>query len=223
MVKKISFSFYRRLMLSVVGTVIIAFGIAFLRIANLGKDPSTAANIGISETFQLNLGNYQLVFNILLIGIIAIFDRSQFGIGTIINMSLPGYIIAYVTPIFDSISKQFIQTNAGVWSIVLFIGALFLFSFGISIYTNANLGVSPYDAVAPLFVKKKLASYRLTRSIQDVMFCIITLLFGGPIGIGTIFIALFTGFFVQYWNVFFKLRIPTQQTILKTVEKEEKR
>ncbi len=47
--KKSVFSFTHRIVLSIIGTIIIAIGIALFRLSNLGIDPATAANIGISE------------------------------------------------------------------------------------------------------------------------------------------------------------------------------
>lgn len=196
-------SFFLRLCLSIIGTVIIAFGIVFFRLAKLGIDPATAANIGISDTFLFNLGNYQLAFNAVLFVLILFFDRTQFGVGTLINMSLPGYVIAFFTPKLTPISEKLIAHAAYIGNIGLFIGAMFLFSLGIGIYTSTNLGVSPYDAVAPLFDKKGIASYRLTRSLQDLLFFAIAFFFGGPLGIGTLLIATLTGYLVQYWRQFF--------------------
>ena len=93
MFKNDSFSIFIRLCFSVVGTSIIALGIVFFRLSSLGIDPATAADIGISNTFNWYLGNYQLIFKVILFLTFCIFDRSQFGIGTLINMSLPGYIM----------------------------------------------------------------------------------------------------------------------------------
>lgn len=197
-----SYSF--RLCLSIVGTIIIAFGIVLFRLANMGIDPATAADVGISDTFHWNLGNYQLAFNALLFLGILFFDQTQFGIGTLINMSLPGYIIAYFTPKFEPIVGRWFGCFSYLENIFLFVIGMFLFSLGIGIYTSVNLGVSPYDAVAPLFNNKKWASYRLTRSVQDLFFFVIAIIFGGPLGIGTFLIATLTGYIVQYWRQLFK-------------------
>lgn len=97
MFKNDSLSIFIRLCLSVVGTSIIALGIVFFRLSSLRIDPATAADIGISNTFNWYLGNYQLIFKVILFLTFCIFDRSQFGIGTLINMSLPGYIVGYLT------------------------------------------------------------------------------------------------------------------------------
>lgn len=143
-----------RLCLSVVGTSIIALGIVFFRLSSLGIDPATAADIGISDTFHWYLGNYQLIFNLILFLTICIFDRSQFGIGTLINMSLPGYIVGYLTPILSRVIFHVLSKNSIPDITILFVCGMAIFSLGISLYTSVNLGVSPYDAVALLFEKK---------------------------------------------------------------------
>ncbi|MBZ5984094.1 membrane protein [Leuconostoc gelidum subsp. gasicomitatum] len=196
--------FSLRLGLSIVGTVIIAFGIVLFRLANIGIDPATAADVGISDTCHWNLGNYQLAFNALLFLGVLFFDKTQFGIGTLINMSLPGYIVAYFTPKLAPITMYWFGDFSYFENIFLFIIGMLLFSLGIGIYTNVNLGVSPYDAIAPLFSKKKWASYRLTRSVQDLLFFVLAIIFGGPLGIGTFLIATLTGYIVQYWRQLFK-------------------
>ncbi|MFT9416724.1 YczE/YyaS/YitT family protein [Leuconostoc falkenbergense] len=193
-----------RLCLSVVGTSIIALGIVFFRLSSLGIDPATAADIGISDTFHWYLGNYQLIFNVILFLTICIFDRSQFGIGTLINMSLPGYIVGYLTPILSQLIFHVLSKNSIPDITILLVCGMAIFSLGISLYTSVNLGVSPYDAVALLFEKKGWFSYRITRSIQDLVFFTLALVFGGPLGIGTFIIAFTTGYFVQSWRFFFK-------------------
>ncbi|MCG1001712.1 YczE/YyaS/YitT family protein [Lactococcus lactis] len=194
--KKSVFSFTNRITLSIIGTVIIAIGIALFRLSNLGIDPATAANIGISEKLNMNLGNYQLIFNLLLFLIIFMINRTFFGIGTIINMTFPGYII-------DFIDMKFSQFNVHAslfWMQALFfLVSILLFSLGISIYTHADIGVSPYDAVA-LVLENYSISYRVSRSIQDILFVSIAFFFGGPIGVGTIIIALGSGIFIHFWR-----------------------
>lgn len=204
MSKNSSRSLLIRLCLSIIGTSIIALGIVFFRLSSLGIDPATATDIGISDTFNWSLGNYQLIFNLILFLIICLFDRSQFGIGTIINMSLPGYIVDYLTPLLNRILFQWLDKHAISVIIVLFVFGIVLFSLGVSLYTSVHLGVSPYDAVALSFENQGWLSYRSTRSIQDMIFFTLAVIFGGPLGIGTFIIAFTTGYFVQGWRLLFK-------------------
>ena len=57
--KKSVFSFKNRITLSIIGTVIIATGIALFKLSNLGIDPATAANIGISENYNASIQENQ--------------------------------------------------------------------------------------------------------------------------------------------------------------------
>lgn len=191
--------FSLRLLLSAVGTTIIAFGIVCFRLAKLGIDPDTAANIGVSSTFHWYLGNYQLAVNLILFLLVAAFDRTQFGLGTLINMSLPGYIIAELTPILMARTDRWIIHGGLLIQLVIFAFAMFCFSLGISIYMSSRMGVSPYDSVAALFEKKGWLAYRWVRTIQDVLFCVVALIFGGPLGIGTVLIAALSGYSIQAW------------------------
>lgn len=147
-----SFSF--RLCLSIVGTIIIAFGIVLFRLASISIDPATAADVGISDAFHWNLGNYQLGFNTLLFCAVLVFDRTQFGVGTIINMSLPGYIIAYFTPKLEPIAIRLLGSFSYFENTFLFVIGMFLFSLGIGIYSSVDLGVSPYDQLRRCLIRR---------------------------------------------------------------------
>jgi len=95
MEKSIKF-FSLKFLLSVFGTIIIATAILLLRFVNLGIDPATSANIAISNRINISLGNYHLIFNIILLVIFYSINRNFFCLGTIINMTIPGYIIDFL-------------------------------------------------------------------------------------------------------------------------------
>jgi len=55
----------------------------------------------------------------------------------------------------------------------------------------------------------------MVRSTQDIIFVIISFIFHGPIGLGTLFIALGTGFFVHFWRAVLKKIILKKERTLK--------
>ncbi|QRY48364.1 hypothetical protein JVX93_02065 [Mycolicibacterium boenickei] len=59
--------YWRRSFWALVGVAVLGFGSAVLRVAQVGVDPYTAANIGISNTIGLDLGTYQLISNAVLL------------------------------------------------------------------------------------------------------------------------------------------------------------
>lgn len=186
-----------RSLFALIGVAILAFGAATLRIGQVGLDPYTAANIGIGESLGLSLGVYQLIINIIILGIVFIFGRKFIGIGTVINMVLTGFFIDFYTWIYKDFFT--IKINLFSQSILLIVGVL-IFTFGASFYMSAKLGNAPYDAIAPIIVERTKRQYRVVRVMQDVLFVVIAFIFGGPVGIGTVINAFFTGPLIDFWN-----------------------
>ncbi|HEX5143485.1 MAG TPA: hypothetical protein VFW21_06415, partial [Mycobacterium sp.] len=93
--------FWKRSFWATVGVAILGLGSAILRVAQVGVDPYTAANIGISNTIGMELGNYQLISNVALFVPVLLFGRKYIGIGTIINMVLTGYFIQWFSVLLN--------------------------------------------------------------------------------------------------------------------------
>ncbi|ALS00647.1 hypothetical protein ATZ33_04435 [Enterococcus silesiacus] len=186
-----------RSLYALIGVAILAFGAATLRIGQVGLDPYTAANIGIGSVLNLSLGVYQLIINLVILGLVFIFGKQYIGIGTVINMVLTGFFIDFYTWVYTSFFT--IKINLFSQSLLLIFGVL-IFTFGASFYMSAKVGNAPYDAIAPIIVERTGAQYRLVRVIQDIIFVIIAFCFGGPVGIGTVINAFFTGPFIDFWN-----------------------
>lgn len=182
---------------ALIGVAILSIGVATLRIGNVGLDPYTAANVGISNVLGTSLGVYQLAVNLFILVFVFLFGRKYIGVGTIINMVLTGFFIDFFTWIYLDIVK-FNVTNTS--RIVLLVVGIIIFTFGASFYMSAKLGNAPYDAIAPVIVDYTNYQYRTIRIIQDVSFVIIALIFSGPVGIGTVINAFFTGPLIEFWN-----------------------
>ena len=80
-------------LVSFIGVAILSLGTTFLRGGNVGLDPFTAVNTGISNHLGIGLGVYQLSVNLVIFIFIIWLDRKQIGIGTILNMVLVGFEI----------------------------------------------------------------------------------------------------------------------------------
>ena len=186
-----------RSLYALIGVAILAFGAATLRVGQVGLDPYTAANIGIGSVLGLSLGVYQLIINILILGLVFIFGRNYIGIGTVINMVLTGFFIDFYTWIYTTFFT--IKINL-LSQTVLLISGVVIFTFGASFYMSAKLGNAPYDAIAPIIVERTKAQYRVVRVTQDISFVILAFIFGGPVGIGTVINAFFTGPLIDFWN-----------------------
>lgn len=186
-----------RAIAALVGVGILALGAALLRLGQVGLDPFTAANIGIAAKLNLSLGIYQLLINLVILLFVFFLDRKYIGLGTIINMVLTGFLIDFFTEVLGKIISP---TPTVVLKIVLLIAGVLIFTFGASFYMAAALGNAPYDAIAPIIVDRTQAKYRIVRVTQDIVFVLLGLLFAGPVGIGTVINAFFTGPLITFWN-----------------------
>lgn len=186
-----------RTIMSFVGIAILSLGTAFLRGGQVGLDPFTATNTGISGHLGLGLGIYQLMANALIFIFILVLDRHKIGIGTLLNMVLVGFEVQWFITLYQRVFGT--HVNAIIVISDLIIGLL-LFTLGASMYMGADLGVAPYDAIAPILSDRLHAKYRTVRIAQDVLFMVAGFLVGGPVGLGTVIVAFFTGPLITFWD-----------------------
>ncbi|MGV9857291.1 YczE/YyaS/YitT family protein [Gordonia sp. NPDC003425] len=182
--------YVRRVFWSLVGIALIGLGSATLRVAKLGVDPYTAANIGISNTIGMDLGTYQLISNVVLFIPMLFWGRKYIGVGSILNMVLVGYFIQWFTTLLDPAVPD---DPSPLLQLVMFVIGIGLFAYGGSLYMTSALGNSPYDAIAPMIVDHAGAPYRAVRVIQDLTFLVLAVVFHGQIGPGTVVTAFFAG------------------------------
>lgn len=195
--KRSGSNIFLRTLMAFLGIAILSLGTAFLRGGNVGLDPFTAINTGISKHLGLSLGVYQLIANFVIFLFVIFMDRHKIGIGTVLNMVLVGFEIQWFTGLYH----QFFGSRLNIIIIIsnLIIGLL-LFTLGASMYMGADLGVAPYDAIAPILSERLHTQYRTIRITQDVIFTIGAVIASGPVGIGTIITAFFTGPLITYWD-----------------------
>ncbi|WP_431805157.1 YczE/YyaS/YitT family protein [Microbacterium sp. bgisy203] len=208
--------FVARLIWVVIGVLVIGLGRGLLKAINVGVDPYTAANIGISNLIGWDLGSYQLLSNIVLFIPMLIWGRKYIGIGSIVNMVFAGYAIQFfagiLTPLVPDDPKP-------VVTMVLFVVGILVFALGASLYLTAALGTSPYDALAPMIVDHTGAKYRVVRTVQDVFFLLLAVVFQGAIGVGTIVTAFFTGPLIEFFTQ--KVSTPLMASVLPPATVDE--
>lgn len=199
---------FLRTLMSFIGITVLSLGTAFLRGGQVGLDPFTATNTGISGHLNMGLGVYQLIVNALIFIFILVLDRHKIGIGTVLNMVLVGFEVQW----FIALYQQLFGTHVNIIIIIsdLIIG-LVLFTLGASMYMSADLGVAPYDAIAPIISDRTHVKYRTVRIAQDVLFMVVGFLVGGPVGLGTVIVAFFTGPLITFWDQ--HVSLPLARTI----------
>ncbi|MCM3213226.1 membrane protein [Niallia taxi] len=188
-----------RIMMMLIGNFLVGFAISLFRISNLGTDPFTTMNLGVSSSVNLTFGVYQLLANIILVGIAFLYVKSYIGIGTIVSMIGIGFIADYIVSMYTYISGD--ELNLTIKILILLV-AVIIISFGFSLYMASNFGVAPYDTVALLILKlsNNKISFAVARVMTDVICVIVGFSFGALVGISTVITAIFTGPLVQYFT-----------------------
>ncbi|MFI2105694.1 YitT family protein [Isoptericola sp. NPDC019693] len=179
------------------GVAVLALGSAVLLGAHVGVDPFTAANIGVSGHLGVGLGAYQLAVNAVLLVPVVVWGRRYVGLGTVINMVMTGFFVQWFSAVLDPVLPD---PPGHLLQAVLFLVGILLFTAGASAYMTAGIGTAPYDAIAPMVVDRTGVRYRVVRVVQDLLFVGLAILFGGPVGVGTVMTAFFAGPLIDFFT-----------------------
>ncbi|MBQ0065151.1 MAG: hypothetical protein KBT48_05260 [Firmicutes bacterium] len=201
------FKFSAKLALvSLIGNIILAIGIATCRISQMGIDPFTSMNTGVSNHLPIALGTYQASFNIVLFIVLVLLSRKNLkylNIGAIINMFLLGYFVQFFNSVYCSIFGQASPDDIALglpMSIVALVIGVLLLTLGCSLYITADLGTASYDALSIYMADVLPIKYSFCRIITDTACVAIALISGGPLGVATIVLMFGTGPFISFWN-----------------------
>lgn len=198
----------RRILMSLIGVLITAVSVGAFKLAAFGVDPFQSLMSGLDAMTTIPFGTLYVIVNLCLLVFGFFADRRNIGIATFINLFLLGYIVqlsyAFLQMIFPepSMLTRWVSLIVGIVALC----------FGSSLYMTAQLGVSPYDAIAVVLSGKwKLGKFQYVRICCDLV-CVVTgaalfLLAGGAVadipttaGIGTVITAFFMGPLIAYFN-----------------------
>lgn len=185
--------FWKRMLMCFVSVVIMGFCVSWLNYIELGTDPCSVMNFGISHLLGMSFGNWQALLNVFLFVIVIWKDKSQIGFGTLFNMFLVGYSCDLMTW-----TREYFWGNLifdGLWlRLIVMIILLAIFVFAVAVYMSVELGTAPYDALPIIIANgQKRLSFRTVRIIWDCTVTLIGYLTGGIVGIVTVIMAFTIG------------------------------
>lgn len=179
-------------------TIMMGFALSWLLLIDLGADPCTAMNHAISEKIGMSLGNWQAIFNSVMLLAVLLFGGRNLGVGTLANMFLVGYSIDFFSWLWKKVLPLEIFELPVVRGLVL-VPALVLFVLAAAVYMGLDMGTAPYDAISFIISGKiKRVSFRIVRGIYDFAVIGIACAFGGRLQIVTVLMALTLGPVVEW-------------------------
>lgn len=182
----------RRIIAMLVSVIVMGLGISFFLCGNMGSDPFSTMNLGVASKLHLSFGTWQIIFNVALLVVIVIFDRSMLGLGTIGNMLLVGISADFFSPILAAFIPPAEELSIIVRLLLTLIGVTFQV-VGCSFYVTSGLGMAPYDALSYLVPERTKIPFRWWRIALDVTCVAIGFACGSTVGIGTLIMAFGTG------------------------------
>lgn len=185
-------AFYWRCTFFLAGIIVLSLGIALtIKGQMLGVGSWDVLHIGLSNKLGLTVGTWSIILGLIILAIDAMFSKRLPKVGTYLDMFLTG--------IFMDIFLLFLPDAHG-WleQSIAFIMGVILLGLGCGMYMVANIGVGPRDTLMLLLVQRVGWSVTRARTTMEVSVAIIGFALGGPVGIGTVFMAFGLGPIVQW-------------------------
>lgn len=183
----------RRVIRLIVGSIVMGGGIAIAMKGGFGVDPMALFWEGIHIQTGMSYGTANIVVSGVIILMLFFIDRSQLGIGTVVNSVL-------VSLSMDLISLLPLESELFLIRLFLLLIGLVLLAGGIVYYGSANFGRGAFDGLIFGIVNKTKFSIRMIRSSFDLILVILGMLLGAKLSLGPIVSVLTIGYMMQFFH-----------------------
>ena len=171
----------------IIGLILLALGVAMtIKGKLLGIGPWDVFHYGLTLQFGLTIGTWIIIVGFLLLLLTVVFTKKMPKIGAFLNMLLIGFFIDFFLWILPN-------TTSLIGSALYLLVGVIIIGYGIGIYVSAELGAGPRDGLMILIVEKTGWSVQWVRNGIELSVLLIGWLMGGPVGIGTVVIAILIG------------------------------
>ena len=181
-----------------VGLAVMSLGISMIIEGEaLGVGPWDVLHIALFERIGLTVGSWSVITGLIIVVSTSLLLKQWPKLATWLNMLLCGVFIDFYNWILPN-------STSIISDIIYFLLGVIILGVGCALYISPKLGAGPRDSLMILFVKKFGWSIGNVRLSIEILIAVIGWSLGGPVGIGTVGIALFTGYIVQFSLPFFE-------------------
>ena len=198
----------RRILMSALGVIICGLSVGMFKHASLGVDPFQSLMSGLDALIPIRFGTLYVIANLLLLAFALLLDRRKIGLATLINL----FLLGYIAEISQRCMARLLPGPTLLLRFAILAVAIVIMCLAAALYFTADLGVSPYDAVALIWSEKqRRVPFPICRVITDFV-CVFggALLcraagftlrqIAGEVGVGTIITAFFMGPLIAFFN-----------------------
>ncbi|WP_301107242.1 YitT family protein [Sporosarcina sp.] len=173
------------------GMMIMSLGISLtIKGQRFGIGPWDVLHVGLFQNIGLTIGSWSILTGLLIVTVSSLALKEWPRWGTWLNMLVIGLFIDFFNWLLPDV------TSLAAQGLCFIIGVLVM-AYGVGIYVSPNLGAGPRDSLMLLIVDKLGWSLRTARTTIEAIVTLAGFLLGGPVGIGTLFVVLFIGQFIQ--------------------------
>ena len=178
-----------------VGLTFLSLGISLMILADLGAGPWDAMYVGLNNLFGLSVGTWIFIVGILLIFINALLLRERIDISAVIPVVTIGFMIDFW------LLFVFANYQAPVLPIrfAMLVGGVAVIAVGIACYLQSTIARNPMDTLMMAIQTLTGKSMAVSKTMMELGVLVIAFILGGPIGLGTIFVALLIGPMIQFF------------------------
>lgn len=170
-----------------VGLLVLSFGISLtIKGKDLGIGPWDVFHYGLFKQLGLTIGTWSIIVGFIILFVTGVGTKSFPKAGAFINMLLIGIFI-------DIFNLVLPDPHTLIAQAILFAIGIVVIGYGIGLYVSADLGAGPRDSLMLLVVEKTGWKIQWVRNGMEILVFFFGWLLGGPVGIGTVIIALGLG------------------------------
>jgi uncharacterized membrane protein YczE len=174
------------------GLYIVSIGKVMLIYSGYGVDPWTVFHLGVSYHLPFTVGQISQIVGAVMM-IIGWALKIKPKIGTFLNMYFFGVFLDL------NLYLNFVkEPNSFAMTIIYLAIGILTNGIGFGLYLNAELGAGPRDSFMLGISKVTGKTAGFIKTCMETMALLIGWLLGGPVGIGTLFYALFVGTVMQW-------------------------
>ena len=180
--------YVRRIAENALGALVSAVGIAMMLQANVGLEPWSVLQEGMSNTMGITYGTASILVGAVIIAV-SLLCGEPIGLGTVFidGIQAMGWI-----PQMDTLWGGLLMLAAGLEILVI----------GTWLYMRTALGAGPRDSLMVALARKTGRSVGICRATVEIAVIAAGWLLGGQVGIGTVISAVGLG---SLFNLNFKL------------------
>lgn len=174
------------------GLIILGMGISMtMQVKDFGIGPWDVFHYGLFLQLGLTVGTWSIIAGLFIVVVSSVLQKRWPQIGTILNMVFIGVFIDFFNWLLPEPHMLWMQ-------LLVFVSGIFVTALGIGIYVAPEIGAGPRDSLMLLITEKTGWKVSNVRNGIEIIIAVFGFLLGGPVGAGTVFIALFLGTFVGY-------------------------